>query len=64
VRQLSINSVTLQNNEIATFLTGAAITSIQQNIMKNNNIAMASHSGRGIIVNDNLIEEIHWQELH
>jgi nitrous oxidase accessory protein NosD len=47
----------LQNNEIATFLTGAPITSIQQNIMKNNNIAMASHSGRGINVNDNLIEE-------
>jgi hypothetical protein len=56
-RQLSINSVTLQNNEIATFLTRAPITSIQQNIMKNNNIAMASHSGRGINVNDNLIEE-------
>jgi parallel beta-helix repeat protein len=56
-RQLSINSVTLQHNQIATFLTRAPIASIQQNIMKNNNIAVASHSGSGINVNDNLMQE-------
>jgi parallel beta-helix repeat protein len=56
-RQLSINSIILQDNQIAAFLTGAPVTSIQQNIMKNNNIAVASHSGSGINVNDNLMEQ-------
>jgi parallel beta-helix repeat protein len=56
-RQLSINSVILEHNQIATFLTGASIASIQQNVMNNNNIAVASHSSSGINVNDNLMEE-------
>src|ERR671921_1742376 len=45
--QLSINSVILQHNQIAAFLTEAPAVSIQQNIMKNNNIAVASHPGSG-----------------
>jgi parallel beta-helix repeat protein len=47
----------LQHNQIAAFLTEAPAVSIQQNIMKNNNIAVASHSGSGINVNDNLMDK-------
>jgi parallel beta-helix repeat protein len=56
-RQLSIDSVMLQHNQIAVFLTGAPTASIQQSIMKNNSIAVASHSGSSINVNDNLMQE-------
>jgi parallel beta-helix repeat protein len=56
-KEFTINSVTLQNNEIALFLTGAQIVSIQENSIENNNVAVAAHSASNINVETNLMEE-------
>jgi parallel beta-helix repeat protein len=54
--QLSVNSVILQDNQIAAFFTGADLASVEENIIKNNNIAVATHSASGINVESNLMD--------
>jgi hypothetical protein len=54
--ELTIDSVTLQNNEIAVFLTGAQTVSIQENNIKDNNVAVAGHSASDINVKTNSMD--------
>ena len=55
-KELVATSLIMQNNQIAAFFTGADLASIQENIIKNNNIAIASHSTSGLNVESNLMD--------
>ena len=55
-REISIDSLILLNNQIALFFTGSPIALIQENLIRNNNIAVASHSGSGINMEKNLMD--------
>ena len=54
-KDLVIRSLILQDNQIAAFLTGADRASIQENIMKTNNIGVASHTAGGLNIENNLM---------
>ena len=55
-REISIDSLILLNNQIALFFTGSPIALIQENLIRNNNISVASHSGSGINMEKNLMD--------
>ncbi|MGH9951523.1 MAG: NosD domain-containing protein, partial [Nitrososphaeraceae archaeon] len=50
-----INSVILSNNQIGTFMTGAENAQVEQNIVQNNNLGIASHSSSGSKLSSNLM---------
>jgi hypothetical protein len=54
--ELTAVSLIMQDNVIGAFFTGADLASVEENIIKNNNIAVASHSASGINVESNLMD--------
>jgi hypothetical protein len=54
--ELMTNSLIMQNNQIAEFFTGADLASVEENIIKNNNIAVAAHNAFRINVESNLMD--------
>jgi copper-binding protein NosD len=55
-RELTANSLIIQNNQIGVFFTGGNLASVHENIIKNNNIAVATHTSSGINIESNLME--------
>src|SRR5919106_372643 len=55
-KELVLTSLIMQNNQIAAFFTGADMASVQENIIKNNNIGVASHSASGLNIENDLMD--------
>ena len=55
--QVTVNSLSLQENQIAIFTTGATGLNVNQNIIKNNNIGIAGHSTSDSFITQNLMVE-------
>ena len=55
-RGLVVSSLIMQDNQIAAFLTGADLGSVENNTIMNNNIGVASHSASGLNIEDNLMD--------
>jgi parallel beta-helix repeat protein len=54
--ELVATSLIMQNNQIAAFFTGADFATVDENIIKNNNIGVASHTASGLNIEDNSMD--------
>jgi nitrous oxidase accessory protein NosD len=51
---VEVSSLILQDNEIAVFMTGTGGTRIDENVIKDNTLGTAAHSGKGVIISNDL----------
>lgn len=51
---VKVSSLNLQDNEIAVFMTGTGGTKMDENVIKDNTLGTAAHSGKSIIISNNL----------
>ena len=54
---LNVSSIFLDKNRIGVYLTGFADSSIEHNMVRNNDLGIAAHSGSGILSNENYFRD-------
>jgi parallel beta-helix repeat protein len=59
---ISVDSVILQNNKIGAYFTGSETSSVEENIMRDNDIGVAGHSANKLDIMRNIWKLIHWLE--